>query len=207
MTQADPNPMDAAEPQAQPGKKHCGAKLRKKPGKRCRNTLLMPNGRCRLHGGKTPSGLASKNWKHGLRSRAHRWQASLPAGAGNLGDRFDAALKDPSLASLRQALALNDALVTSYMATMKATGRAVTPTQEKRILNLLDSQRKLAGDEARRMRDLGAMVGREQFLMVVGVCTALFVEFIPDLKARAEVQRRLQQALLTAGQRVLEGGD
>lgn len=211
MAAEDLNPMEATDPQATPGKKRCGAKLRKKPGKRCQSDKLMPNGRCRLHGGKTPSGLASPNWKHGLKSK-HRWQGSLPSehsAGGSLADRFEAAMDDPSLASLRQALAVNDALLTSYLANLKTKdGRPVTPTQENRILKLLHTQGVLAEKEARRLRDLHTMVGREQFLMMVNLCTALFVRFVPDMQDRAEIQRQLQQAMLAAGQRLVpEGGD
>jgi len=200
--------MDVADPQAapgaKPGKKRCGAKLRNKPGKRCRNDKLMPNGRCRLHGGLTPEGMASPNWKHGRDSK-HRWQGSLPA--DTLGKRFDAALADPTLASLRQALALNDALITSFTANLKNTGRPVTPLQEKRILTLLNSQRMLAGDEARRLRDLAVMITETQFAVVINTVIQLFNDYVTDPKAKLEVHRRLQQALVASRRPAIEGGD
>lgn len=46
----------------------CGAKLRKKDAF-CNSTKLMSNGRCRIHGGKTPAGLASPNFKTGATSK------------------------------------------------------------------------------------------------------------------------------------------
>ncbi len=49
--------------------KKCDA-IAKSTGKRCNNPAVSSNGssKCRLHGGKTPGGLASPNIKHGLYS-------------------------------------------------------------------------------------------------------------------------------------------
>ncbi len=194
----DPNPMTADGPAKPAGKKTCGAKLRKKPGKRCKVTTgLMPNGRCRLHGGKTPAGPASPNWKHGQRARAHRWMASLP---DSIGKRFDVALVDPQLADLRQDMALADAMLTSYTASLKDTGRPLTERQQNRVHRLIEMRARLAEREARRLRDLGTMVTQAQFLAVVNLCLALFIEYVPDLKARAEIQRRITGQLLVSGQ-------
>lgn len=46
----------------------CTAKA-KTTGKQCKNPA-MPNGKCRMHGGRTPSGLASPHYKHGLYSKS-----------------------------------------------------------------------------------------------------------------------------------------
>ena len=48
--------------------KICGAKLRNKDAI-CQNKIIMRNGRCRLHGGNSLSGIAHPNWKHGRRSK------------------------------------------------------------------------------------------------------------------------------------------
>lgn len=45
----------------------CGAKL--KGGRICRDTHIMPNGRCRRHGGKMPSGPGHPNYRHGRSSK------------------------------------------------------------------------------------------------------------------------------------------
>src|SRR3990167_2330995 len=72
----------------------CGAKTRK--GVPCR-AYAMPNGRCRMHGGATPSGPASANYRHG------RYSKYLPA---RLAERYLEAESDPELLSLRSELAL-----------------------------------------------------------------------------------------------------
>jgi hypothetical protein len=75
----------------------CGAK--KKDGTPCRMSP-MPNGRCRLHGGKSLAGIASPLFKDG------RYSRFLPA---RLGPRYDEARADGELLALREDIALTDA--------------------------------------------------------------------------------------------------
>ena len=58
----------------------CGAKTRS--GAACRRAPLAGRKRCRLHGGATPRGAASPDWRHGRHCRALRdfrrnWKASV----------------------------------------------------------------------------------------------------------------------------------
>lgn len=78
--------------------KYCGAKLRNKTAF-CRNRAILLNGRCRNHGGLTPKGIASPNYKHG------RYSKHLP---NHLRDRYNESFNDPELTALRDDLALID---------------------------------------------------------------------------------------------------
>jgi len=78
----------------QDGNKRCGAKTR--AGGECKN-WAMPNGRCRMHGGKTPKGIASPNWKHG------RYAKYLPT---NLLGRYQTEANDPEMLALSDEIAL-----------------------------------------------------------------------------------------------------
>jgi len=49
------------------GARACGAKTRRETRCRC---PAMPNGRCKLHGGRSPTGPASVHYRHGGRTRA-----------------------------------------------------------------------------------------------------------------------------------------
>jgi hypothetical protein len=60
----------------------------------------MPNGRCKLHGGLTPSGSASPQFKTG------RYSKVLPA---RLASRYQEALTDGALLELREEISLVDA--------------------------------------------------------------------------------------------------
>lgn len=80
------------------GRPICGAK--KKDGTPCQSTQIMGNtGRCRLHGGKSPAGMASPNFRHGRHSKY------LPA---RLAAKFAEAEADPTLYDLRSEVALVD---------------------------------------------------------------------------------------------------
>lgn len=75
-------------------------RARKKSGNGLCMQPAMPNGRCRMHGGKSPPpGPTNPNFKHGLYSKA------IPA---RLRDRIAAADTDPTLLSHRRDLALLD---------------------------------------------------------------------------------------------------
>jgi hypothetical protein len=62
----------------------------------------MANGRCRLHGGLTPGGLASPHFKHG------RYSRFLPA---RLTQAYKDAVADPLLLSLRDEIGLIDSRI------------------------------------------------------------------------------------------------
>ena len=82
-----------------PARKACGAKTRS--GGTCKQSP-MPNGRCRMHGGPTPSGMAAPSYKHG------RYSKYLPS---NVADKYREALNDPDLTHLREELALIDVML------------------------------------------------------------------------------------------------
>jgi hypothetical protein len=60
----------------------------------------MPNGRCYVHGGKTPSGVASPHFKNGRHSKV------LPT---RLAAQYETAQRDPDLLNLKHEIALVDA--------------------------------------------------------------------------------------------------
>jgi hypothetical protein len=80
-------------------KQICGAK--KRNGGVCQQPA-MDNGRCRLHGGKTPKGIASPNFKTGRHSKY------LPTA---LLERYGEALEDGELLNMRAEIALLDTLL------------------------------------------------------------------------------------------------
>lgn len=82
----------------------CGAQ--KRGGKGICKALAMDNGRCRIHGGKTPSGIASPQYKDG------RYSKYMPT---RLKDRYEAAASDPDLLNLRSEISLIDARMTDVL--------------------------------------------------------------------------------------------
>lgn len=85
-------------------KKVCGAKLRNKD-KTCQKSP-MANGRCRLHGGATPSGPDNANFKHGRYANAFK---------GKLAEKFDKASADDKPLDLLPELAVQRSLLADYI--------------------------------------------------------------------------------------------
>ena len=89
-------------------KKKCGAKTR--AGGKCQRAP-MENGRCRLHGGATPSGPASPNYKHGRYASVFR---------GHLAEKFSHAMADDKPLDLLPELAVQRSLLGQYIETVSA---------------------------------------------------------------------------------------
>ena len=82
----------------------CGAK--KRNGEPCQGAA-MPNGRCRLHGGKTPTGPALPQFKHGRYSKCFKDLA--------LGQRYEECLANGELGELRDEIALVDVMTSRIL--------------------------------------------------------------------------------------------
>ena len=88
----------------------CGAKTRS--GAPCK-TPAMPNGRCRMHGGASPSGFAHPSTVHGRHSR------HLPT---RLADRYRASQADPDLLNLQSEISLIDTRITELLERIDVDG-------------------------------------------------------------------------------------
>lgn len=108
--------MSASSPQevARPERPTCNARTKK--GGRCKVTALYPNGRCRMHGGPSKSGVANGNYKHGRHSKVLNL---LPK---NLGEVARAAVSDPDRMELQTELALLRAQLYDSVSRWDATG-------------------------------------------------------------------------------------
>jgi len=92
------------------GRTICGSRRHSYPRNKqpCQSTILMPNGRCRIHGGTTPRGPASPHYRTGEHSKY------VPA---KIARRLEKIMGDPDYLSLWQEiqllhLRLGDLLVT-----------------------------------------------------------------------------------------------
>jgi hypothetical protein len=78
----------------------------KRSGQRCRNPAMRGLDVCRIHGGKTPRGPASVHYKTG------RYSRFLPS---RLFARYQGAVRDRELMSLRQDIALTDSRISDIL--------------------------------------------------------------------------------------------
>lgn len=104
-----------------PSKPHelCGAN--KKSGGACR-ARSMPDGRCDKHGGLTPRGIASANFKHGRYSMA----------TGAVAARYQAALGDAAYLELTHEVALLEARLGERLAALPDHESGTAMTRIKR---------------------------------------------------------------------------
>lgn len=88
----------------------------------CESVVVMPNGRCAKHGGKSvPPGPLHHSWKDGHRSVL---RDSLPE---KIRKGFDASANDPDLLSVRNEMALVDARVVELAGTLSEDLVSIRP--------------------------------------------------------------------------------
>jgi hypothetical protein len=143
----------------------CGALTRR--GTAC-SQPAMRNGRCRMHGGKTPRGVDSPHFRHG------RYSASVP---DRLVGRYEKALADEQRHDLRDEIALAEAKVADLLAGMEHGEsarlwlrlrslelRARTAPDDRRASILGDMLRLIrrGGDEAMAWKDVQEWIAKKQ---------------------------------------------
>jgi len=82
----------------------------KRTGERCKARAVIGSPKCYHHGGRTPKGIASPNFKTGRHSKY------LPA---DLMGRYSEAIADGELLNLRSEIALLDALITENLSALQ----------------------------------------------------------------------------------------
>jgi hypothetical protein len=128
----------------------------------------MRNGRCRMHGGKSPRGVDSPHFKHG------RYSKSVP---DRLVERYEAVLSDEERHDLRDEIALSEAKVADLLAGMEhgesdklwlrlrsmvAKMRAAPKEKRAPILREMLRLIRQGGEEALAWKDVQEWVHRKQ---------------------------------------------
>lgn len=189
----------------------CGAKIRK--GGSCRQQG-MRNGRCRMHGGLTPAGIASPNFKTG------RYSKYIPA---RLLKRYAEGESDSTLMDLRDEIALTDTRISDLLGradlgdsvelwerlrTQLArhdAGDTSAHAECKRLVEkgiadhhtwdalppLIEQRRKLVESEAKRLKDMRLMITAEQVMTFVATLSAIVKAHVKDEEILANISRDL----------------
>lgn len=166
----------------------CGVSCEAFKAKTCISTRVMRNGRCRMHGGKTPEGIASPAWKQG------RWATSIKDPKLRTG--FYSALSDPSLMRMQQQVALADALLTGLMGSVKS-GKAVPVATEVRIVRLMERRTKDIEAVSKMEKHLGLWIHRGDYGRMLDMIVALFRQELitADGKLNIVALQRVQRAI------------
>jgi hypothetical protein len=163
----------------------CGAKTR--AGGVCQ-ARPYPNGRCHVHGGATPAGIASPHYKDGRRSR---YLKNLPK---ELGAGYRAALADPELLSLREEAALLTVRIMWLLNRLKDTppgpdyGAVWTELRD-----VIQDKAKVTAAEVRRLIKLQGVVTVEQALLFARALLTAAREVVTD---RDQLRRLQEKALM-----------
>jgi hypothetical protein len=165
----------------------CTAKA-KSTGERCRRPAVPGRNVCRYHGGATPRGIASPNFKHG------KYSKDLPKG---LIARYEQAAQDPELLALRDEIALLDARMVELM--HKLGGGEADQEVWKEIYAALEQRRRLVESERRRLVEMQQMITAEQALVLVARVADVVRKYISDRAVLAAISDELRAIALGEG--------
>lgn len=158
-------------------KKVCGAKNRQ--GKPCQKPP-MANGRCRLHGGATPSGPESANYKHGRYAMAFR---------GQLAKKFDNALADREPLDILPELAVQRSVLEQYIE--KVSQSPKVSIQEMQNVSALAEDVVRTASQIVKMRNDTALTVAEIKFIQSGMLR-LMEKYVPDPDRRRSFVEELR---------------
>ena len=201
-------------------RKLCGAKTKR--GTPCKNPG-MENGRCRLHGGLTPRGPESKNWKHG------RYSKFIPA---LMTQDYWAALNDSEINALQDEIALVEARLGGLLMELHAEeGKISDPERAEKLISeieqayiqddtsvlglaieqlrdylsaeahakktwreiygLIETRRRLADTERRRITEAQKMITAEQAGALIMALVNIIKENVSNQNERLRISRAI----------------
>ena len=138
---------------------------------------------CLAHGGRTPRGAASPHFTTGRHSR------SLP---GHLVATHERARADPTLLSLREELALVDAMIADHLRQLANDGPAAADRRVfRRIFSLIEQRRRLVGAEVRHLVLAREVLTAEEAYALLGAVVAIVARYLPDPKDRQAVAEEI----------------
>ena len=151
--------------------RYCGAKNRS--GKTCKNPPLKNgNGRCRMHGGKTPNGPDSVHFKHGRYAEVFK---------GKLAERFMQAQTDSKPLDLLPELYVQRSLLAHYIETVSKTDKP-TIKDLKQVSLLAEDVVKTAATIAKVRNETALTIAEIRFIQ--NSMLKLMEKYVPDPNER-----------------------
>lgn len=180
------NPMPTEQPHA-----ICGAKTR--AGHPCQQRP-MPNGRCRMHGGATPRGVASPHFRHG------RYSKALPV---RLAAVYAQARTDDDLLAVRDEAALLQVRIGELLTRLAADDVQDDARIWREVRTTIDALRKASASERKRLVDMRAMVTADEAMAFAAAVMAVVRACITDQATLAKFQTGMQRIFEELHGRVL----
>lgn len=180
-------PVDHSRPHGstdRPIARQCTAKS-KRSGQRCRKHAMRGRTVCLAHGGRTPRGTSSPHFRHG------RYSRSLP---GQLLAIYEKTVRDPRLLSLRDEIALTEAMIVDRLQDLKDD----TPDGQRwcifrKIGQLIDARRRLVETEVRHVVLAREVLTAEEAMTLVRAVVEVVTRYVPDPMDRAAVAEEISQ--------------
>jgi hypothetical protein len=155
----------------------------------CQSTIIMANGRCRIHGGATPRGFAHPNVRHGLRSK------DLPT---RLVALFERGLPNaPRLSLDREIHAVDEMILDRAHALLDGSGSTVAE-----LRSLLDQRASLVTRESQRIKLAQESISDGEARTFFGALLSALVRHVHDPD---EVESVWRDACAAIGARGLGG--
>lgn len=176
--------MDDRQPHGsndQPITRQCTARS-KRSGEQCRKHAMRGRNVCLAHGGKTPRGAASPHFKTG------RYSRSLP---GHLVAAYEKALNDPKLLSLRDELALTDAMISELLRQLDDDSDAKYRRVFRQIMPLIEQRRRLVESEVRHIVLAREMLTAEEAMSLLHAVVEIVIRYLPELKDRQAIAEEI----------------
>lgn len=165
----------------------------KRSGQQCRKHAMHGRDVCLAHGGKTPRGAASPHFKTG------RYSRSLP---GHLVAAYEQALHDPTLLSLRDEIALSEAMLATLLQQLDESPD--NPAKDRRIfrqvMQQIDLKRRLVETEVRHIVLAREVMTTDEAMALVGAMVAIVTKYLPDPKDRAAIAEDINVLISTHSQ-------
>ena len=162
----------------------CTAKS-KQSQQRCKRHATPGMAVCRLHGGKTPVGLAAPGFKTG------RYSQYLPTA---LVDRYVTARTDPELLSLRDEIGLVDTRITEVLTSTSDSATSLGTVWET-LEPLIEQRRKLVESEHKRLHVLHSVITVEQFMVLLSTITEVIKTHVHDREALSAISLDLKRLM------------
>lgn len=139
-----------------------------------------------MHGGPTPSGIASPHFKNGARSRylKHLPAAWMP--------HFDT--DSPNLVALTEELGVIEASIIDVLGRMQGAPR-ISAGLRKELDALFDRKARLVSVESRRRKDEHEMVARDEFGRFAKALLMAVATRVDDPKVRGLIQEDVLRVL------------
>ena len=156
----------------------CKAKS-KRSGQQCQKDAVVGRRHCHMHGGKSPVGPASPAYRTG------KYSKYMPRA---LKSKYEWALRDTHLNSLRDELAVLQTLIADGLQNLSATG-----SESTEIADLIERHSRVAIREAKLLELNGQMIPLEQVVAMLDAIAGTVIESVTDRVALNRIANSLAQ--------------